>query len=78
MGLLAGVVVIIIVVALPTVANFNCSIIVPIISIGIRIIRNTRNRDMATPVVAVKSKEKQGTTMATDTADGQIPTSAYG
>ncbi len=33
---------------------------------------------MATPVVAVKSKEKQGTTMATDTADGQIPTSAYG
>jgi hypothetical protein len=78
MGLLDGVVVIIIVVAPSTVANFNCSIIVPIISISIRIIRNTRNRDMAAHVVAVKSKEKQGTTMVIDTANGQIPTSAYG
>jgi hypothetical protein len=75
---LAGVVVIVIVVAPPTVANFNCSIIVPIISIGIRIIRNTRNRDMAAPLVVVKSKEKHGTTMATDTTYGQVPTGAYG
>jgi hypothetical protein len=73
--LLAGVVVIVVVVAPPNVANFNCSIVVPIVSIGIR---NTRNRDMAAPVVAVKSKEEQGTTMATDTRDGQIPTGAYG
>jgi hypothetical protein len=77
MGLLAGVVVIVIVVAPPNIANFNCSIIVPIISI-IRKTRNTRNRDMTAPVVAVKSKEEQGTTMATDTTDGQIPTGAYG
>ncbi len=47
----------------------------PIVSIGIR---NTRNRDMAAPVVAVKSKEEKGTTMATDTRDGQIPIGAYG
>ncbi len=67
--------VIVVVVAPPNVANFNCSIVVPIVSIGIR---NTRNRDMAAPVVAVKSKEEQGTTMATDTRDGQIPTGAYG
>ncbi len=73
--MLAGVVVIVVVVAPPNVANFNCSIVVPIVSIGIR---NTRNRDMAAPVVAVKSKEEQGTTMATDTRDGQIPTGAYG
>jgi hypothetical protein len=77
MGLLAGVVVIV-VVAPPNVANFNCSIIVPIVSIGIRKTRNTRNRDMAAPVVAVKSKEEQGTTMATNTTNGQIPTGAYG
>jgi hypothetical protein len=78
MGLLVGVVVIVVVVAPPNVAYFNCSIIVPIISIGIRKTRNTRNRDMATLVVAIKSKEEQGTSMATDTTDGQIPTGAYG
>ncbi len=33
---------------------------------------------MATLVVAIKSKEEQGTSMATDTTDGQIPTGAYG
>jgi hypothetical protein len=78
MGLLVDVVVIIVFVAPPTIANFNCSIIMPIISIGIRIIRNTRNRDMAAPIVVVKSKEKHGTTMATYTTYGQIPTGAYG
>ncbi len=35
MGLLVGVVVIVVVVAPPNVANFNCSITVPIVSIGI-------------------------------------------
>jgi len=78
MGLLAAVVVIVIVVASPNAAKFNCSIIVPIVRIGIRKTRNTRNRDMAAPVVVVKSKEEQGTTMATDTTDGQILTGAYG
>jgi hypothetical protein len=78
MGLLVGVVVIVVVVAPPNVANFNCSISVRIISIGIRKTRNTRKRDMATLVIVVKSKEEQGTTMATDITDGQIPTSAYG
>jgi len=34
MGLLASVVVIVVVVAPPNVANFNCSIIVPIVSMG--------------------------------------------
>ncbi len=58
MGLLVGVVVIVIVVAPPNVANFNCSIIVPVISIGIRKTRNTRNKNMAAPVVVVKSKEE--------------------
>jgi hypothetical protein len=47
-------------------------------SIGIRKTRNTRNRDMAAPIVAVKNKEEQGTTMAIDTTDGQIPIGAYG
>jgi len=63
MDLLASVVVIVVVVVVapPNVVNFNCSIIVPIVSIGIRKTRNTRNRNMATPVVAVKSKKEQGT-----------------
>jgi hypothetical protein len=78
MGLLAGVVVIVVVVAPPNIANFNYSIIMPIVNIGIKKTRNTRNRDMAAPVVAVKSKEEQGTTMAIDTTDGQIPIGAYG
>jgi hypothetical protein len=65
MGLLASVVVIVVVVVPPNVGNFNCSIIVPIVSIGIRKTRNTRNRDMAALVVVVKNKEKQGTIMAT-------------
>jgi hypothetical protein len=51
---------------------------VPIISIGIKKIKNTRNRVMAAPVVAVKNKEEQGTTMATDTTYGQTPTDVYG
>jgi hypothetical protein len=59
-------------------ANFNCSIIVPIISIGIRKTRNTRNKVMAAPIVTVKNKEEQGITMATYTTYEQIPTSAYG
>jgi formylmethanofuran dehydrogenase subunit B len=71
MGLLAGVV-------SPNVANFNCSIIVPIVNINIKKTKNTRNRDMVALVVAIKSKEEQGTTMAMDTIDGQIPTSVYG
>jgi hypothetical protein len=75
MGFLASVVVIIVVVATPNVANFNCSIIVPIVNIGIRKIRNTRNRNMAALVVAVKNKEEQRTTMAIDTTNGQIPSS---
>ncbi len=33
---------------------------------------------MATPIVVVKNKEEQGTTMATNTTDGQLPTSACG
>ncbi len=33
---------------------------------------------MLAHVVAVKSKEEQGTTMAIDTIDGQIPIGAYG
>ncbi len=33
---------------------------------------------MAAPIVAVKNKEEQGTTMAIDTTDGQIPIGAYG
>ncbi len=33
---------------------------------------------MAAFVVVVKSKEEQGTTMAIDTTNGQIPTGAYG
>jgi hypothetical protein len=74
MGLLANVVVIIVVVAPPNVAKFIHSIIVPIVNIGIRKIRNTRNRDMAALVVAIKNKEEQGTTMATDTTNGQIST----
>jgi hypothetical protein len=78
MGLLASLVVIVVVVAPPNVVNFNCSIIVPIVSIGIRKTRNTRNRNMETPIVVVKSKEEQGTTMATITTDGQLPTSGCG
>jgi len=78
MGVLAGVVVIFVAVAPPNVTNFNCSIILPIVSIGIRKTINTRNRYMAAPVVTVKSKEEQGTTMATDATDGQIPTGACG
>jgi hypothetical protein len=58
MGLLVGVVVTVVVVAPPNVVNFNCSIIVPIVSICIRKTRNTKNRDMATPVVAIKSKKE--------------------
>jgi hypothetical protein len=78
MGLLASGVVIVVVVAPPNVANFICSIIVPIISIGIKKTKNIRNRNMAAFVVVVKSKEEQGTTMAIDTTNGQIPTGAYG
>jgi len=78
MGLLASGVVIVVVVAPPNVANFICSIIVPIISICIKKTRNIRNRNMATFVVVVKSKEEQGTTMAIDTTNGQIPIGAYG
>jgi hypothetical protein len=78
MGLLASVLVIIVIVAPPNVANFNCSSVVPIVSIGIRQTRNTRNRDIVAPVVVVKNKEEQGTTMATHTIDGQIPTGACG
>jgi hypothetical protein len=78
MGLLAGVVVIVVVVAPPNIANFSCSIIMPIVNIGIKKTRITRNKDMATLVVAIKSKEEQGTTMAIDTTDGQIPIGAYG
>jgi hypothetical protein len=77
MGLLDSVVVIVVVVP-PNVANYNCSIILPIVSIGIRKTRNTRNRDMTALVVVVKKKEEQGTTMAIDTTDGQIPTGACG
>ncbi len=33
---------------------------------------------MAALVVVVKSKEEQGTTMAIDTTNAQIPTGAYG
>jgi len=78
MGLLASGVVIVVVVAPPNVANFICSIIVPIISIGIKKTKNIRNRNMAAFVVVVKNKEEQGTTMAIDTTNGQIPTGAYG
>jgi hypothetical protein len=58
MGLLASVVVIIVVVIPPNVAKFNYSIIMPILSIGIKETRNTRNRDMAAPIVAVKNLKK--------------------
>jgi hypothetical protein len=72
MGFLASVVVIVVVVALPNVVNFNCSIILPIVSIGIKKTKNTRNRDMVAPIVAIKRKKEQGTTMAIDSIDGQI------
>ncbi len=78
MGFLASVVVIVVVVTPPNVANLNWFIILPIVNIGIRKTRNTRNRDMTAPIVAIKSKEEQGKIMATITTDAQIPTSAYG
>ncbi len=78
MGFLASVVVIVVVVVPPNVANLNWFIILPIVNIGIRKTRNTRNRDMVAPVVVIKSKEEQGTTMATNTTNGQIPISACG
>jgi hypothetical protein len=33
---------------------------------------------MTAPIVAIKSKEEQATTMATNTTDGQIRTGVYG
>jgi hypothetical protein len=79
MGFLSNVVVIVVVVVTPpNVANSNCSIILPIVSIGIRKTRNTRKKVMVAPIVAIKSKEKQGTTMAIDTIDAQILIGAYG